>query len=260
LKNTDSNAVKLDLGVLILSAMTEDSHRFYTESGLGTDIDWFATAMPFIPRRNFRRVWLLHEPIPTYVPEQVIIIPGSECSVHLMPRRNDLNKFIQTMWFSDKSCLFICFGHQALCDAFGGKVERNKTGLEFGQKKITLTEYGLSDPIFQGISSPFSTIVAHEDCVSVLPELPRPTLLAQSDNCTYQALSFGTRWKSFQFHPEMHGKIIEATAQINKESLLNEGVVNATTRLPEFIRNLGKASNEGRRIFENFIKHCVPHK
>lgn len=84
----------------------------------------------------------------------------------------------------------ICFGHQILAQALGGKVSRYKGGWAVGP--VTYRNALGHDPL--------TMLAWHQDQVTVLPDKAR--VLAGNDFCPYGVLSYGNRALTMQPHPE----------------------------------------------------------
>lgn len=97
--------------------------------------------------------------------------------------------------------LGVCYGHQAVCAAVGGRVERSANGWELGTVTVELTEAGRADPLFDGFPSRFPVQTTHQDAVVALP--PGVTLLARNDHSEAQAVAIGASCRGVQFHPEV---------------------------------------------------------
>lgn len=95
--------------------------------------------------------------------------------------------------------LGICFGHQLLADALGGRAGWNPRGRELGTVAVELTEQGRLDPLLGGLPESFPAHVSHRQSALSLP--PGATLLASSALEPHQAFRFGSCW-GVQFHPE----------------------------------------------------------
>ncbi|QDU94610.1 type 1 glutamine amidotransferase [Lignipirellula cremea] len=95
-----------------------------------------------------------------------------------------------------------CWGFQALAQALGGQVVTDLSRAELGTIEITLTQAGLSDPIFGAAGSRFLAPAGHQDRVAVLP--PQAELLASSAKVDHQAFRLpGKPIYCTQFHPEL---------------------------------------------------------
>lgn len=103
--------------------------------------------------------------------------------------------------------LGIGLGAQLLARALGGSVVRAPVP-ELGWGTVTLTRAGRRDPLFDGLDSPLSVFLWHEDTFT-LP--PGAELLATADACENQAFRYGNSW-GVQFHPEVDSRIIAALA------------------------------------------------
>ena len=97
--------------------------------------------------------------------------------------------------------LGVCFGHQLIGEALGGRVEKNPAGREAGTITVTLTDAGRQDPLFAGM--PWDLVVqsSHNDILIVPP--PSAVRLAGNRNTTWQAFSVGEQLRCVQFHPEL---------------------------------------------------------
>jgi len=87
----------------------------------------------------------------------------------------------------------------------GGTVTRNSRG-ERGMLPIDLTPAGQSDPLFDGIPSPFLSMQWHNDSFD-LP--PGALQLAATETCPGQAFRIGKAGYGVQFHPELTAAIVK---------------------------------------------------
>ena len=127
--------------------------------------------------------------------------------------------------------LGVCFGHQILAKALGGRVE--KRSLVGGNRQVNVTH---DSPIFEGVTD-LRFNVSHQDQVVKLP----PTLIrtATSDYCDIQAFQHVERPVfGVQFHP-CYDKDVLAVDEL------------ACVR-PTFREN-----EQGFLIFKNFVEFAV---
>ncbi len=105
----------------------------------------------------------------------------------------------------------VCFGHQLLAQAFGGRVERCPGGWELGTCRVELNELGRKDPLFQGLPVSMTVQQSHADVVTVLPE--RAEVLASNAHWGVQAFRLGGRIWATQFHPEFTAATMAAAVE-----------------------------------------------
>jgi GMP synthase (glutamine-hydrolysing) len=102
---------------------------------------------------------------------------------------------------SGKCFLGICLGHQLAAVALGGEVGPNPHGHSTGLTRVTLTAAGRDDPLLGAVADTARAVQWNNDIVSRLPESSE--LLATSPDGTAQAIRYGERAWSVQFHPEV---------------------------------------------------------
>lgn len=102
--------------------------------------------------------------------------------------------------------LGLCLGHQLLACALGGKVDK-ATKPEIGVLDVHLTEAGASGVLFDGLPESFKCLQWHGAEVTELPLGAQ--VLATSPACAVQALKWGTRAYSMQFHMEIEPDTVQ---------------------------------------------------
>lgn len=115
--------------------------------------------------------------------------------------------------------LGICYGHQLIAQALGGRVDYNPRGREMGTVEIERTD--ADDALFERMPKRFRAHATHEQSVVEMP--PGATLLARSalDDC--QAFRIGERCWGMQFHPEFSAAIMRAYIDGRRDALITEG-------------------------------------
>ncbi len=106
--------------------------------------------------------------------------------------------------------LGICYGHQLLAYALGGKVDYNPRGREMGTAEVTLLEPAFDDALLSGLPSPFKAHLCHAQSVLELP--PGAVPLASSSWDRNQAFRADDCAWGVQFHPEFDADIMRAYA------------------------------------------------
>jgi len=122
------------------------------------------------------------------------IITGSPCGVYeqldWMVELGELTK-------EQVPVVGICFGHQLLAHAFGGKVEKSPKGRGLGLRSIDIVQgREWMEPFKSSVSMYFS----HQDQVVELPS--GAELLATSAFCPNEMFQLGPRVLGMQGHPE----------------------------------------------------------
>ena len=110
-----------------------------------------------------------------------------------------LKKFVKKLVNHNKYVLGICFGHQMIAEACGGKVKKNKLGWELGSYSINLTESGKKSPLFDNFYNNDIVYESHQDTVVKLPDNFVELAYTQKSN---QSFSYKNRVFGVQFHPE----------------------------------------------------------
>jgi GMP synthase (glutamine-hydrolysing) len=133
--------------------------------------------------------------LPTDADLDGAVITGSRSSVYWDdPWIDDLLDWTARAAARDLPILGVCYGHQVLAQALGGRVDP-MDDTEIGYREIRQVRGGA---LFASLDDPFVAFETHSDRVVELP--PGATLLAENDRGV-QAFRHGDRW-GVQFHPE----------------------------------------------------------
>ncbi|MEE4270218.1 MAG: glutamine amidotransferase [Thermoanaerobaculales bacterium] len=118
--------------------------------------------------------------------------------------------------------LGICFGHQLLAHALGGRVGPNPRGREIGTVSIDLAEGAVSDSLLRGLPVRIDVQATHLESVLELPPAAEP--LAWSGLEPHHVFRVpGRQAWGVQFHPEFSASVIRDFIEARREDLKAEG-------------------------------------
>ncbi|MCT4656974.1 MAG: gamma-glutamyl-gamma-aminobutyrate hydrolase family protein [Cohaesibacter sp.] len=139
-----------------------------------------------------------------------------------------LRDFLSHAYSADVPIVGICFGHQILAEALGGKVAKADQGWGCGAHRYKWIEkpdwMEKADPQARQNGS-FVVQSYHQDQVIVLPQEAK--VLAQSDFCPYAALSYEDKAMSFQGHPEFSANYASDLFALRRENGLPAHIADA---------------------------------
>ena len=129
-----------------------------------------------------------------------------------------LEQFIRDSFAAHVPMVGVCFGHQIIAQAMGGKVERHAAGwavgatdYDFGGQHMTLNAW-------------------HRDQVTRAPEGAK--VVASNEFCANAALLYDTRAFTVQAHPEFRPEFIDGLMKTRGKGLVPDDLMaEATTRL-----------------------------
>lgn len=139
-----------------------------------------------------------------------------------------LERFIVSLIGSGRPLVGICFGHQLIAQALGGRVERSPRGWGIG-----LHEYDIlaSQPWMTPPRARFTVPVCHQDQVTALP--PGAIRVARSDHCENFVIHFNDTMIGIQGHPEFERDYIGVLLEQRRDLIVGptrDGALASLTR------------------------------
>lgn len=159
-----------------------------------------------------------------------------------LPFIKPLEAFIRDIYASGRPLVGVCFGHQIIAQALGGKVEKFDGGWAVGP-----TEYD-----FNGDTLTLNAW--HQDQVTELP--PDATVIGSNDFCRYAALAYNDRAFTVQPHPEFNSGFIDGLINTRGKGVVPQDLLDAAEA------RLTTGTNEGTiatRIATFFKEHEGQH-
>jgi GMP synthase (glutamine-hydrolysing) len=155
--------------------------------------------------------------LPTLAELAAVIVTGSAASVtEALPWMLRASAYLRELVSGDVPVLGICFGHQLLGDALGGKVARNPHGREIGTRALDLFA---RDAVF-GEASRSVVNTTHVDSVVELP--PGAACFGRTELEPHAAVKFGESAWGVQYHPEVDGEVMRHYVRARRDLLERE--------------------------------------
>jgi GMP synthase (glutamine-hydrolysing) len=130
-----------------------------------------------------------------------LIVMGGPMSAHDTAEHAfliELMALIRGFGVAERPVLGVCLGAQVIARAYDGEVFR-LGGLEAGYVTMQTTPDAAADPLFAGLTGPFSAFHTHYEGVR---NIPGATVLATGGMSAVQAFRVGPTTYGVQFHPE----------------------------------------------------------
>ena len=152
---------------------------------------------------------------------QGYLLTGSKYSVYEKKEWIEcLKEYVIFLYQKKYPVVGICFGHQLLAHALGGKTEKCAKGWGVGVSQQQLfTQKIWMDPSLQ---QQFSILVSHQDQVVVLPE--QAEVLAGNEFCPYGMFHIQNCLLGCQGHPEFSKLYAQELMKIRQQCITSERV------------------------------------
>jgi GMP synthase-like glutamine amidotransferase len=157
------------------------------------------------------------------------LITGSKSSVYDdKPWIAELEEFVRLLHRQQKVVIGICFGHQLVAQALGGKTEKAAAGWGVGVHQAQW----LSEPAWLGEHRDrFNLLVSHQD--QVIEPAAGSVVLAGSEFCPNAVCQLGDHILTFQGHPEFikdySRKLMNFRREMLGEQVYEDGMASLAT-------------------------------
>jgi len=154
---------------------------------------------------------------------EAAVVTGSAASVYdNLEWMKPLRVFIRSAHNINLPMLGICFGHQMIADALGGKVEKSEKGWGLGRHLYQLEH---NNAFTRNLPDELAVPASHQDQVTVAPKETKVFLASQFTPNAGLVYDNGTTL-SLQPHPEFSVAYASALARIRRNNPLSEDQVD----------------------------------
>ena len=134
-----------------------------------------------------------------------------------------LKGFVREIESADKHCIGVCFGHQMLGEAMGGKVKKSENGWCVGVHQFEAIK---NENWMVPFQHDVNLLMSCQDQIQVLP--PNSKVIASAPKCPVGIIQIGDKMLGIQGHPEFSAEYVKflMESRINKidESVIEEGI------------------------------------
>lgn len=164
-----------------------------------------------------------NQPLPALVETEGIVITGSAAMVsHREDWSEETARWLKQAVDAGVPVLGVCYGHQLLAHALGGKVGPNPNGRQIGTVLTKSLDSAASDPLLGHLPLQYSSQTSHLESVLELP--PNAERLATSPLDDNFAIRFAENAWGVQYHPEFSGPVMSNYISFRSDALREEGL------------------------------------
>ena len=175
------------------------------------------------PDLNLDTFYVCDQQFPEVNNFDLFIITGSRYSVYDdIPWVKKLQDYVRQIFEEKKKCIGICFGHQMIAEALGGKVEKAPVGFLIGVHTFYVQEF---PRWFGEEKSEYNILMLCQDQVVRLPA--DATLLAGNQLCPVGMYHIQDRFFAVQGHPEFSKEYDRDVFLSRKERMGEEKIEQA---------------------------------
>jgi len=237
----------MNIGILQCDNVQE---KFVSQHG-----DYPAMFSAFLKQVDPSLTFTLYNAKASELPEHIdacdaYLITGSRHGVNdPLPWISTLETFVKKLHAAQKKVLGICFGHQLIAKALGGKVIKSPKGWGVGMSQNNLLQ---TKPWMTPNQEHFNLLVSHQDQVVKLPD--GAEALAGSDFCPFYMMQIENTL-TIQGHPEF--------SKAYSEALLRERQTMLTSHCyEEGLKSLEQTKDDAliAQWFMNFLHYPIQNK
>ena len=207
--------------------------------------DWIFAGLGVAPEQGRVVSVYADESLPDPAAPDAVVVTGSSAMVSAGEAWSERAAgWLRAAAHAGTPLLGICFGHQLVAHALGGRVGPNPRGREIGTVSVELEAAAASDELLGSLPPRFLAQATHVESVLELPEDARR--LAGNAADPHHAFAWGERVWGVQFHPEFDADVIRAYLAARREVLRDEGMD------PERLENEVEEAPEGTRLLRRF--------
>ncbi|MGH0036739.1 MAG: glutamine amidotransferase [Myxococcota bacterium] len=199
--------------------------------------DWIRPALGWAPEAVEVASVHLGDALPEPSRVAGIVVTGSPAMVsEREPWSESAGRWLVTAVEAGTPVLGICYGHQLIAQAFGGRVGPNPRGREIGTVDVEFEAAAAGDALLGALGRRVGFHTSHVESVLELP--PRATRLASTRLDPNHVFALGDRVWGVQFHPEfdadiMRGYLEGRRVQIEAEATDVDALLAAVHETPE---------------------------
>ncbi|MEM1276234.1 MAG: type 1 glutamine amidotransferase [Pseudomonadota bacterium] len=216
--------------------LAEDGHEW-------TPVELDAGETP-PPLDGFDALWVMGGPMDTWQEEEHPWLAGEKALIKEAVAERGM------------PFLGLCLGHQLLACALGGDCGPGRA--EIGVMDVFATNEGKDSPFFEGVAFPLTSLQWHSAEVTSVPQ--GANVLATSPDCAVQAMSWGPRAFSMQFHMEVEADTVDNWSGIPAYAGALEKVFGqaGVERLREACRvEMDQFNATAQQVYLNWMQVCA---
>lgn len=143
-----------------------------------------------------------------------------------LPWINRFREYVAFLYQQKLRFIGICFGHQMIADALGGKCEVSEKGWGLGVQRIDVL---IKKAWMRPEADSLRLLYSHMDQIIMLP--PESEVIAGNDHCPYGIITVGDHFMGIQAHPEFAPAYLDLLMQSRIDRIGKQKIEDAKKTL-----------------------------